>query len=168
MKFEVCNLKLKVKWAALVVVLALGSGLTCGGAQGGNSKPATAPAKTVVTNAAPAKSLFIQPTGPAEGKDPFYPHSVYPYLHGDKPVEPTPIKPTTQVADVDVKLNGISGTRDHPLAIINGHTFEAGEEWEVNVANGNKAHVRCLEIKPEGVLIFVNGVRRELRLRGGL
>src|SRR5436853_1659764 len=101
MKFEVCNLKLKVKWAALVFVLALGSGLTCGGAQGGNSKPATAPAKTVVTNAAPAKSLFIQPTGPAEGKDPFYPHSVYPYLHGDKPVEPTPIKPTTQVADVD-------------------------------------------------------------------
>ena len=82
MKFEVCNLKLKVKWAALVFVLALGSGLTCGGAQGGNSKPATAPAKTVVTNAAPAKSLFIQPTGPAEGNAPRQRERMTPSLPG--------------------------------------------------------------------------------------
>lgn len=165
MTFKVSNLK----WATVVAVFVCGGALSCAAAQGGNGKPAAGAAvSATVTNAGPPKSIFKQPNGPAEGKDPFYPRSVYPYLGGEKPVDPTPVKATPQPVDVDVKLNGISGTREHPLAIINGHTFEAGEEWEVNVANGNKAHVRCLEIKPEGVLIFVNGVRRELRLRGGL
>jgi hypothetical protein len=66
-----------------------------------------------------------------------------------------------------LKLGGISGSREHPLAIINGHTFEAGEEAEVHGTNG-KILVRCLEIKPEGVLVFANGQRKELKLRGGL
>ena len=69
--------------------------------------------------------------------------------------------------EVDLKLGGISGSREHPLAIINGHTFEVGEEGEVPSSKG-KVHVRCIEIRPDGVLIFVNGQRRELRLRMGL
>lgn len=162
MKFELSNLKL----AAAALGLVLCTVFTSGAAQGGNAKPA---AGTTVTNAGPPRSIFLKPNNPSEGKDPFYPRSVYPYLGSEKAPDPTPVKtPTPALVDVDVKLNGISGSKEHPLAIINGHTFEAGEEWEVNVGNGNKVHVRCLEIKPEGVLIFVNGQRRELRLRGGL
>jgi len=163
MNVEVSNLK----WATIVAGLVLCGGALEGlAAQGGNSKPA-AGATTTTTNAAPPKSIFMQPRNAAEGRDPFYPRSVYPYLGSEKIVEPTPVK-TAPIVDVDLKLGGISGTHEHPLAIINGHTFEAGEEGEVPIGNGNKAHVRCLEIKPEGVLVFVNGQRRELRLRGGI
>ena len=69
--------------------------------------------------------------------------------------------------DVDLKLGGISGTREHPLAIINGHTFEAGEEADINSVSG-RVHVRCIEIRPEGVSVLVNGRRKELRMRLGL
>jgi hypothetical protein len=161
MKFEFSK---NVKWGAMV--MALWCGVSTGGAaQGGNSKPA--PAAITVTNAAPPKSIFKQPNGPNEGKDPFYPRSVYPYLGTVKEPQATPEPVHQPLVEADLKLGGISGTKEHPLAIINGHTFEAGEEAEVPSAKG-KVHVRCLDIKPEGVLVFANGQRRELRLRGGL
>ena len=164
MKFELSNRNLK--WAAIAMGLMLGGTMACDAASGGNTKPAAATATT--TNAGPPKAVFTKPSGPAEGKDPFYPKSVYPYLGVEKTPEIPKQTPTPTIVDVDVKLNGISGTKDRPLAIINGHTFEAGEEWEVNVGAGTKAHVKCVEIKPEGVLIFVNGQRRDLKLRGGI
>ena len=66
----------------------------------------------------------------------------------------------------DLKLNGISGTVDHRLAIINNRTFETKEEGAVSTAAG-PVHIRCLEIKPDSALIQIGAEQRILRLRSG-
>ena len=53
-------------------------------------------------------------------------------------------------------------------AMINGRTFEVGEEQEIKLANGTRALVRCAEINGESAVIIVGGQRRELRLRFGI
>jgi hypothetical protein len=68
---------------------------------------------------------------------------------------------------VDLKLIGISGPPNHRLPIINGRTFEVGEEAEVNTPNG-KVSVKCLEVKGDVVTVIVNGERQILKLRQGL
>jgi hypothetical protein len=153
---------LLILWA--LVIALVGSVFELAAAQGGGTpgKPGA-----TVTNAGPPKAIFNLPHAPVEGKDPFYPRSVYPYIGTPKPPPSTPTNTAPVVIEVDLKLSGISGTREHPLAIVNGHTFEAGEEGELNTPNG-KVHIRCLEIRPDGVTALVNGQRRELRMRGGL
>jgi hypothetical protein len=56
---------------------------------------------------------------------------------------------------------------EHRLALINNHTFEAGEEAEVTTITG-RILVRCLQIREESVLIQVGPERRELRMRAGI
>jgi hypothetical protein len=133
------------------------------------SLAAQAPAKALPapTNAAPAqpeipKSVFIIPTKPQEGKDPFFPRSVR--LFSSVLVK-TNIQPITH--PVELHLNGISGTAERPLAIINNQTFETNEEGEIPTHPG-RARIRCLEIKPDSVLIQVGGEQRMLHLRAGL
>ncbi len=130
------------------------------------SKAATT-ALPAPTNAAPAqpeipKSVFIIPTAPQEGKDPFFPRSTRLF---SSVVVKTNIQPITH--PIELHLNGISGTTDRPLAIINNQTFETNEEGEVPVHPG-RARIRCLEIKPDSVLIQVGGEQRLLHLRAGL
>lgn len=106
-------------------------------------------------------SIFVMPSGPPEGKDPFFPHSTRPYS--------TRMIPTNQIAApivADLRLNGISGPPDHRLAIINNKTFDAGEEAEVNT-NAGRLRIRCIEIQPDAVIIQIGGERRVLRLRPG-
>lgn len=52
--------------------------------------------------------------------------------------------------------------------MINGRTFEPGEEGEVRLSNGAKVLIKCEEIRTDSTVIVLNGVRRELRLRFGL
>lgn len=66
---------------------------------------------------------------------------------------------------VELKLKAISGLPEHRLALINNHTFEAGEEGEVVTTNG-RMRIRCLEIHGESAVVQVGPERRELRLRG--
>jgi hypothetical protein len=118
------------------------------------------------TNAAPVqpeipKSVFIIPTTPQEGKDPFFPSSMRLFSSA---VVKTNVQPTTR--PVELHLNGISGTADHRLAIINNQTFEINEEGEVPTHPG-RTRIRCLEIKPDSVLIQVGGEQRVLHLRPG-
>lgn len=129
-----------------------------------------APAKPlpVPTNAAPVqveipKSVFLVPTKPQEGKDPFFPRSTR--LFASEIVKTNQQQPVVN-RTVDLRLNGISGTADHRLAIINNQTFAANEEGEVPTRPG-RARVRCLEIKDDCVLILVGGEQRTLRLRPG-
>ena len=108
---------------------------------------------------------FINPHGPQEGKDPFFPKSMRPY-ESIQPVTPTK-QPLSVTADL--KLSGISGSADHRLAIINNKTFEIGEEADVT-SGSDRVRIRCLEIKPDSVIVqFVaGGLRREIHLRRGL
>ena len=81
---------------------------------------------------------------------------------------PNPVPAVPEVAAaVPATLNGLSGTKDRPLAIINNYTFAKGEEADVHIGSG-RMHIRCVEIKEESVVIDVNGERQELRLRSGI
>lgn len=110
------------------------------------------------------QSLFSIPTNPKEGKDPFFPASARPYTSG------TPVRTNTIVKPgpaVDFVLNGISGSAEKPLAMINGRTFEKNEEGDITTTGG-RVHIRCVEIKADSAIIEFRGERRELKLRKGL
>ena len=137
---------------------------------------ATSAAQTPGKTAAPAgtkpeaateqevpRSLFTIPTTPKEGRDPFYPSSTLGFPNANV----TRTNNTVAAAPPRMSLMGISGTREKPLAIINGRTFGKGEDQEVPSPNG-KLRVKCVEIKEDSVIIDVNGERQELRLRHGL
>ena len=129
-----------------------------------NSPPSPASAPT---NALPAqleipKSVFLIPTTPQQGKDPFFPRSMRLFTSA---VVSTNLQPTPAVT-VELKLKGISGTLARRLAIINNRTFEANEEGAVSTASG-LVRIRCLEIRADSVLVQIGGERRILRLRPG-
>jgi len=146
----------------------IGLALPCPAAQTRTNLPAkTSAPPPATTNAAPVepevpKSVFIIPSAPQQGKDPFYPNSVRLFAS-------VVITPTNQpaVVTVELQLKALSGTANHRLAIINNRTFETGEEGEVATATGH-AHIRCLEIKEDTVAVLVGGEQRILRLRPGI
>jgi hypothetical protein len=133
-------------------------------------KTPTKPAKAAApapTNAAPVqveipKSVFVVPTSPQQGKDPFFPLSKRLFAAVVVPIKGN--APSATI--VDLKLKGLAGTPDHPLAIINNRTFEANEEGSISTSTG-RVTVRCVAIKPDSVVVFVNGQERILHLRPG-
>ena len=108
----------------------------------------------VVTNAAPV-SMFTIPARPEYGRDPFFPNSHY--MYGVQVIK----RPTT--APVILILNGLSGSLDHRLAMINGRTFAEGEEGDLQTSSG-RLRIQCLQISSNSV-VDVAGERRELNLR---
>jgi hypothetical protein len=151
--------------AALLLCLAFPSPA----AQPRATSPAVpAPASTNALPVQPEvpKSLFVIPSSPRAGKDPFFPNSLRPY--GPSLVSPdlkTNVPPAAAV--VELHLNGISGTADRRFAIINNRTFGANEEGVVPTSSGPPARIRCLEIKADSALVQIGGERRLLRLRSG-
>ncbi len=129
-----------------------------------NAPAGSSPAPTNALPALPAipQSVFIIPISPQQGKDPFFPRSTRLFTSVVVKTNPLP----AAAVSVELKLNGISGTTDHRLAIINNRTFEANEEGPVSTTLG-PVRIRCLEIKPDSVLIQVGGEQRILRLRSG-
>ncbi len=64
-----------------------------------------------------------------------------------------------------IKLNGISGTGEHRLAIINNHTFQKGDAGQIKAA-GKTVMIHCIEVKESSVLVAVEGLdgQRELKM----
>lgn len=124
--------------------------------QRGEKPEALQQAQAVVT-----KSEFTLPRKMIEGRDPFFPNSSRPYA------SEIVVKPTgdSSLADHDFSLQGISGTLERPLAIINNNTFTTGEENEV-IIKGKRIKIRCLEINmTTGTILFeYGGSRRQLKL----
>ena len=106
------------------------------------------------------QSVFTVPSQPTEGRNPFFPQSTV-RLVVAKVSKETPIDPLVFI------LNGITSPPKR-TAMINGRTFEVGEEGEVRLPSGAKQLIRCEEIKGDSAVITANGQRRELRLRSGL
>jgi hypothetical protein len=135
----------------------------------GNAEPAkghdaAAPAAAASTNSAAEipLSVFVVPTSPTEGKNPFYPRST---MGMELPKVPkiAPVMDTSALV-----LNGIT-SKPKPSVMINSRTFEPGEEGEVKLPAGGKMLVRVEEIHEDGVVVLVNGnLRRELHLRNGI
>jgi hypothetical protein len=105
-------------------------------------------------------SVFILPGQPGEGRNPFFPQSsvrvVVPKTNSEAPFE-----------TYSFVLNGITSPPKR-TAMINGRTFEPGEEGEVRLPSGAKMMIKCEEIKAESAIINFGGQRRELRLRSGV
>lgn len=145
--------------------------LVCAMAASGGEKtnPPTATSQST-TNAgaklAPIEiptSQFTIPTAIAEGRNPFFPDSIL-------TLKVNPIAPTNslgKLTPVALVLQGISGTGAKRFALINGRTFEVGEDGDVTVGR-SKVHVHCLIIREDGVTIEIEGNRQELKMRPGL
>jgi hypothetical protein len=106
------------------------------------------------------QSIFNIPTQPSEGRNPFFPQSTVQVVMVQKVSKDNPIESFSFV------LNGITSPPKR-TAMINGRTFETGEEGEVRMPGG-KILIKCEEIKADSAIITVGGQRRELRLRNGL
>src|SRR3954469_234692 len=132
-------------------------GLLIGGYGSGNAaQPSTPPAVTPpVTEHHFVKSAFVNT--PGVGKDPFFPTST---RRGaakiGAPVDVGPVAP-------QLALKGISGSKNHRLAIINNKTFEVGEEADLRLGN-QIVRVRCVEVRDDGVTVAINGQTQKLLL----
>jgi hypothetical protein len=110
--------------------------------------------------AAPVKpalpvSTFTMPSGPREGRDPFFPESTRPYEEN----KPTPTGST--LASDSFSVKGLSVEHGHPMVIINNHTFAVGDEGDVLTSAGH-VHLRLVQIQGNTAIIQANGLRREL------
>jgi len=95
---------------------------------------AAAPATKPAALEPPPRSVFVIPTNPQEGRDPFYPNSPRPYENA----------PAAKAVIGDIRslvLKGISGPPDHRLAIINNHTLGVGDEQDLATPQG-RIHIR--------------------------
>jgi hypothetical protein len=135
--------------------------LRAAGASPGN--PTAAPANTNLVAALPPveipQSVFVISANPKLARNPFFPQAA-PTL---PPTVPNASGPDFQ----SLVLNGITSPPKR-TAMINGYTFEPGEEHEVRTTGGAKTLVKCEDIRPDSAVILVAGVRRELKLRNGL
>lgn len=103
------------------------------------------------------RSVFILPSNPKEGCDPFFPNSNRPYE-----MAAAANTRTGNIGNVtSLVLKGFSGSQNHRLAIINNHTFAAGDTGDVITSDG-RVHLRCIEIKTNSVVIETGGQHREL------
>lgn len=107
------------------------------------------------------QSVFNVPTQPTEGRNPFFPQSTVQVVMVTKISKENPLESFSFV------LNGITSPPKR-TAMINGRTFEPGEEGEVRMPTGGKILIKCEEIKADSAVIKVDGQRRELRMRSGL
>jgi hypothetical protein len=114
------------------------------------------------------KSLFVN--DPETGKDPFFPLSVRrkETMAHVTAVTTNAAPPTSALFNL-LKLKGISGTKNQPLALINGTTFSVGEAAEIK-CGGQILKIRCVEIREDSILIELpcGGEVRELKLRKGI
>jgi hypothetical protein len=117
---------------------------------------APAPAKPAMP-----QSVFVVPTKPEEGRDPFFPNSTRPY-------DTNPAKPVTGPSVTDLVFRGIMSDGKHPLAIINDQPFEIGDVGDVLTKNGQRLTIHCLNInvKSNTVTVEANGSSTVLFLSG--
>ncbi|HEY5043858.1 MAG TPA: hypothetical protein VIK53_17945 [Verrucomicrobiae bacterium] len=108
-----------------------------------------------VLPSAPVRSVFPMPANAQEGRDPFFPESPRPYA------DLTPAIHAAVVVVADLKVKGYFHDATMTLVTINNHTFAVGDEADLPTAGG-RVHVRCVEIRPDTVVIDVNGHRQEL------
>ena len=134
-----------LKRTSLIVALAVAALPTLGGEP---AKPAP------VVKTPPPKSVFVMPASPREGRDPFFPESFRPYE--DAPATKREVDSTVFI------IKCISNERGHLMAIVNNHTFAAGDEGDVLTTSG-RVHLRVVSISPDSVVIEANGTRREIK-----
>jgi hypothetical protein len=117
-----------------------------------NAPPSTN-APPVGTNGIPLSVFEVNLPG---GKDPFFSRSSRNSAEGYS-------APEDKAATI-LALQGISGPANRRLAIINNHTFAAGEDGEIVTAVG-RIRVRCEEIKNDVAVVCVGSSTQRIELR---
>ena len=102
---------------------------------------------------APAQSVFILPSSPSDGHDPFFPESMRPYeeIMSKRPVELT-----------SLEIKGFSQVGSQRYVIINNHTFGPGDEGDVITPEG-RIHIRCLQVGIDSVLVESGGTQHMVK-----
>jgi hypothetical protein len=160
------GLRIFAGWKGTLAILLLCTTVASPNAQpqsNTNSKASATSSNASLNEAHVPQSVFVMPKDKHDGVDPFFPRSLRPF----GPVMPIVVEtnqPAPVTVAVELKLKAISGLPEHRLALINNHTFEAGEEGEVLTTNG-RMRIRCLEIHGESAIVQVGPERRELHLR---
>jgi hypothetical protein len=90
-------------------------------------------------------------------------------IHPPSPPPPppayAPVRQTEPAHEPEVLvLKGVMWTKEHPLAMINGRTFEVHEQGVVRVGNTNVT-LRCLAIHQDSVRIQIVGTGQEMDLK---
>jgi hypothetical protein len=166
MHFVNPGLRILAGWKGTLAILLLCTTVASPNAQpqsNTNSKASATSTNTQPGEGPVPHSVFLMPRDEHEGVDPFFPKSRRPY----GPVMPIVIEtnaPAPVTVAVELRLKAISGVPEHRLALINNHTFEAGEEGEI-ITNNGRMRIRCLEIHGESAIVQVGPERRELHLR---
>jgi hypothetical protein len=132
-------------------------------AAGPLSLRAAPPAQNAKPEAPPAASTFVMPANAAEGRDPFFPDSTRVYAGNPKNLGHGPVL-------TGLTLKSIMGTPPHVFAIINNHTFAAGDDGDIRTESGERLHITCPDINPQAgtVTVTAGGMREVLHLSGGL
>lgn len=100
--------------------------------------------------ALPAKSVFVDDP---EGKDPFFPNSTRRFAK-----QAEVVRPVLKAGPQSVRLGGIVGDQERPVALINNLGFMAGEERKVRVPGGREQFtLRCVEIRQNSVIVTIDG-----------
>lgn len=142
----------KAKWCAAG---KLAAGLACVSLAATLHAAQVEPANKTPDPAA-FKSVFVD--NPSVGKDPFFPNSARRHVSNE------PVHDATAPINLKLKLQGLSGSDDSRLAIINNRTFALGEEAELKI-DGKPVTIKCKEIRPRSVMILINGGQpQELKL----
>lgn len=63
-----------------------------------------------------------------------------------------------------LELQGVSGSANKRLAVINNRSFQAGEEGEIKTAGG-RIKIRCEEIRNDAVVVSVGNPPQRIELR---
>jgi hypothetical protein len=96
------------------------------------------------------------PESPKEGRDPFFPNSMRPYVEAHA-------QPGMAPELSSLKLEGISRHGNRVFVIINDETFAVGDESDVKTATG-RIHVLCVQIKTDSVVVEAGGQALTLTL----
>jgi hypothetical protein len=112
--------------------------------------PLPLPAAPPPPNAKPEiqQSVFVYPKNPAQGRDPFFTGSTRVYEGNSENQSRGP-------SLADLTLKSIMGNAPYALAVINNHTFAAGDEGDVITKNGRRLHIRCVDINPQAMTATV-------------
>lgn len=136
------------------IIFALTLGAVFAGPATKTAAKTGAPAKPAL--APPPRAVFTQPSSVRDGRDPFFPESTRPFE------ALAAAAPRVGIEITSLAVKGFSIVRGRPMVIINNHSFMVGDEGDVLVAGGRRAHLRCAEIRSDTVVVEVNGARHEI------
>jgi len=155
------------RWLALAAILCVSLGAGAATDPERSTAPSAAGEPASAGQEIP-RSVFEIPSSPGEGLDPFFPKSTR--LFGQR-ASRTNAAPAVRVSLALRGLAGVPGnrlatltTRDNPPRSL---VLAEGETGTLKTAAG-EVRIRCVQIEDDRVLVEINGIRQELRLRDGL